>query len=362
MSAPIHKYSSDSGSSRRWIAIILIIILVAAAGFAGFAFYIASKSPEPARTAGSFTGPTLPPPPEYRCPLDGSKVTSFAATGKRPVLVQVDNAPAARPQSGLSMADIVYEAMAEGDVTRFSAIFACREVDAVGPVRSARLINLELVPEYTALLSNSGSSGGTSEALEAAALPNINHPSYPDAYWRVDDRVAPHDMMTSTAGIRAAAESAGIPGTYKVTPLIFKDDSPAPSVTGIGIPYSGIVDVDYSYDPGTNSWLRSISGEPHIDALTGTQIAPKNVIIQYVSISESSIEEDAGGNMGLIFGLQGSGRVQVFRDGQLTEGTWERKDDSEITRYLDASGIAIPLNRGQTFVQLVPVGFQPGIS
>lgn len=362
MSAPMHKYSSDSGSSRRWIAIILIIILVAAAGFAGFAFYLSNKGPEPAKTAGSFTGPVTPPPPEYRCPLDGSETASFAATEKRPVIVQVDNAPASRPQSGLSKADIVYEAMAEGDVTRFSAIFACREVDSVGPVRSARLINLELVPEYTALLANSGSSRGVSDELEAAALPNINHPSYPDAYWRVDDRVAPHDMMTSTAGIRAAAESAGIPATYKVTSLSFKDDSPAPSVTNIGVPYSGIVDVAYRYDPGTNSWLRSISGEPHMDALSGAQIAPKNVIIQYVNISESSVEEDAGGNMGLIFGLKGTGRVQVFRDGQLIEGTWERTGETSVTWYLDANGKPIPLNRGLTFVQLVPVDFQPSIS
>ncbi|MHB9111253.1 MAG: DUF3048 domain-containing protein [Thermoleophilia bacterium] len=362
MSAPIHKYSSEPGSSRRWIAIILIIILVAAAAFAGLAFYMANRGPVPAKTAGSFTGPVTPPPPEYRCPLDGSETTSFAATEKRPVLVQVDNAPAARPQSGLSMADIVYEAMAEGDVTRFSAIFACREVDSVGPVRSARLINLELVPEYTALLANSGSSRGVSDALEAAALPNINHPSYPDAYWRVDDRIAPHNMMTSTADIRAAAESSGIPAAYKVTSLIFKDDSPAPSVTNIGVPYSGIVDVEYRYDPGTNGWLRSISGEPHMDALTGTQIAPRNVIIQYVNISESDIEEDAGGNMGLDFGLQGTGRVQVFRDGQLVEGAWERAGESSVTMYLDATGKPILLNRGLTFVQLVPVGFQPVIT
>lgn len=362
MSTPIHKYSSESSSSRRWIAIILIIVLVAAAAFAGVAFYLANKGPEPAKTAGTFTGPVTPPPPEYNCPLDGTKVTSFAATEKRPVLVQVDNAPAARPQSGLSQADIVYEAMAEGDVTRFSAIFACREVDAIGPVRSARLINLELVPEYTALLSNSGSSRGTSDALEAAALPNINDPSYPQAYWRVDDRAAPHDMMTSTSNIRNAAESVGIPATYKVTPLLFKDDAPAPAVTSIGVPYSGIADVSYRYDPGSNSWQRFIGGEPHIDSLNGAQISPKNVVIQYVNISDSDIEEDAGGNMGLIFGLQGTGRVQVFRDGQMVEGTWERTGESSVTWYLDASGKPIPLNRGLTFVQLVPVGFQPSVS
>lgn len=354
------NYTSNSGTSR-WITISLVALLLASAAFAGWAIYTTQFNKEKPKSIGGLNGITAPEPPEFRCPLDGSQVATQGETTRRPVLVQVDNAPAARPQSGLSQADIVYEAMAEGDVTRFSAIFSCREVDTVGPVRSARLINLELVPEYTALLSNSGSSMGVSAELEAAALPNINHPSYPDAYVRVEDRIAPHNLMTSTTSIRSAAAGAGIPVEYKVDMLTFKEDSPAPSVSRIGIPYSGIVDVSYSYDPGTNAWLRSISGEAHIDALTGAQIAPKNVLVQYVTISESSIEEDAGGNMGLIFNLKGTGRVQIFRDGQMVEGAWQRNGDTDVTQYLDAAGKPIPLNRGLTFIQLVPVDFQVSV-
>lgn len=360
MSAPIHKYSTDSSSSRRWITILLIVILVAAAAFAGIAFYISMQSPDIAKTTSGFTGPAPPPPPHYYCPLDGTEVPNRASTTKRPIVVQVDNAPAARNQAGLSQADIVYESMAEGDVTRFSAIFACHEADEIGPVRSARLINLELVPEYSALLANSGASAGVAALLYATSdIPNIDDNAFHDAaYWRMGDRFAPHNLMTSTAGIRNGAAGAGHEITASLVPLTFKEDSPAPLVNSISVPYSSIVDVSYSYDPASNSWMRFIGGDAHVDTATGSQLAPKNVVIQFAVASESGILEDAGGNYSVEYGLTGTGRALVFLDGQVIEGTWTRPDRSSVTQYVDASGKVIPLNRGQTFVQVVPTGFQ----
>lgn len=359
---PRFNYKSDRGSSR-WITISLIALLIASAAFVGFAIYFTQFNGEKLKKLTGINGASVPPAPEFDCPLDGTKVADRAAASHRTVVVQVDNAPAARPQSGLSLADIVYEAMAEGDVTRFSAIFACREADPVGPVRSARLVNLEIVPQYNALLANSGSSQGVTAELAATPdIPNIAHPTFPDAFWRVGDRIAPHDMMTSTGAVRKVAEGAGFPVTAMLpSTLLFKDDAPSPSISTIGVPYSSIADVQYTYDAGSNGWLRNLQGEPHIDALTGKQLAPRNVIIQYVGISESSIEEDVGGNLGLIFNLTGSGRVQVFRDGQVYEGTWRRDARNSITSYLDAAGKPIPLNRGLTFIQLVPGDFQVNI-
>lgn len=361
---PRSHYKRNSGSSRsRWITISLIALLLAAAAFVGIAVYITQFNGEKMKKLTGISGAPAPPSPEFNCPLDGTKVANAASANRRPIVVQVDNAPAARPQSGLSQADIVYEAMAEGDVTRFSAIFACREADPVGPVRSARLINLELAPEYRALLANSGSSQGVTAELESTPdIPNISHPAHPDAFWRVDDRIAPHDLMTSTSAVRKVAEAAGFPVTANLpSTLLFKDDAPSPAVSTIGVSYSAIADVQYTYDAGANSWLRNLGGEPHIDALTGKQLAPKNVIVQYVGISESSIEEDVGGNMGLIFNLTGSGKVQIFRDGRMYEGTWNRDARDSITSYLDAAGKPIPLNRGLTFIQVVPGDFQVNV-
>lgn len=344
-------------TKRKWITIGLIGLVVVSVAFAGVAFYITRGSVN-ITSISTLTAPTAPRAIKLYCPLDGTEVADRATTLKRPVIVQVDNAPDARQQSGLSQADIIYEAMAEGDVTRFAAIFACRDAEEVGPVRSARLINLELVPEYNALLANSGSSEGVTVELESRPdIPNIVHSNFPDAYWRVSDRFAPHNLMTSTTGIREAAVAAGHSGEARLKSLTFKEDTPAPAISSIAIPYSGIVDVSYRYDAATNSWPRFIGGTAHVDAATDAQIAPRNVIIQYVEVSESGIIEDAGGNYGLQFGLTGSGRIVMFRDGMAIEGTWLRKAETEITTYLDTDGKPLPLNRGLTFVQLVPVDF-----
>jgi hypothetical protein len=360
MPATMQKYSSDHSTSRRWIPVVLIVILVIAAGFAAFAFYITHRSPDTARSAAGFTGPNPPPPPQYNCPLDGTIVPNRAAASQRPIVVQVDNAPAARDQAGLSKADIVYEAMAEGQVTRFSAIFACHEAEVIGPVRSARLIDLELVPEYGALLADSGSSEGVTAALEATPdIPNINDNNFHDAaYWRTDDRVAPHNLMISTAGIRNGAAAAGNAVTARLPSLIFKDDTPAPAVSSISVPYSPWADVNYKYDAASNGWLRFHGNEVNKDAETGKQLAPKNVIIQYVPSSESDIIEDAGGDHGMQYALTGSGRALVFRDGQVIDGIWSRPNRGDITQYYDAAKKPIALNRGLTFIQIVDTSFQ----
>ncbi|MFA5809606.1 MAG: DUF3048 C-terminal domain-containing protein, partial [Thermoleophilia bacterium] len=213
--------------------------------------------------------------------------------------------------------------------------------------------------EYQALLSNSGSGTGVTAELEARPdIPNINHDSYGDAYWRAADRVGPHDLMTSTSNIRAAAAGAGAADTANLTPLTFKDDTPAPAISTISIPYSDIAQTGYTYDAGTNSWLRTIGGDAHIDTLTGKQIAAKNVIIQYVSITESDTAEDAAGNRVLEFGLTGTGKAMIFRDGQAITATWSRAALNQMTTYTDAAGQPVPLNRGLTFIQLVQPDFQ----
>lgn len=370
MSPLAKNFTFGPSTPKKLVTVGLVVLLVASLTFMGWAIYDsrqnpAAGSPDTVAEEETLLPEPPPPPPKYYCPLSGAEFDSKAPTVKRPIVVQVDNAPAARPQAGLSQADIVYEAMAEGQVTRFSAIFGCRDAEVVGPVRSARLINLELVPEYNALLANSGASSGVSAELAARPeIPNINHPGFASTYWRTEDRYAPHNLMTSTTSIRQAAFEAGVPVEAELSGPVFRTSPNAAgappagaAVKAISIPYSSWVDVGYQYDPGSNSWLRSMGGEPHIDALTKTQIAAKNVIIQYVQINESDIEEDTGGNLGLIFKLTGTGKVVIFRDGQAIAGTWKRSGLAEITTYIDAAGKPIPLSPGQTWIQLVEPDF-----
>ena len=364
MLIPVQQFSSGPGSSGKWITITLIVILVAAIGFVGFAFYTTRKGPDQARTVATFTAPTPPAAPQYSCPLDGTIVASHDATTQRPIIVQIDNAPAARDQTGLSKADIIYEALAEGEITRFSAVYACHEADVVGPVRSARLIDFELVPEYQALLANSGASEGVSSLLQANPdIPNIDDNAYHDvAYKRTRDREAPHNLMTSTSAIREAASGAGFPITASLQMLPFKDDSPAPAVTNIEVNYSVWANVRYKYDAASNSWLRFNGDAPNKDTATGQQLAPKNVIVQFAPSFLSNIVEEQDGSHGMEYTLTGSGKVLVFRDGQVIQGIWVRANKGDVTQYLDAANKPIPLNRGLTFVQIVDTNFQPGWS
>ncbi len=353
-------------SPHTWITIGLIVLLAGSVAFVGWAIHDSRQSAEaaPVETVVEEELETVkpppppPPPPTYFCPLDGTEYADRDITLKRAVVVQVDNAPAARPQIGLGLADIVYEGMAEGQVTRFSAVYLCRDAEVVGPVRSARLINLELVPEYQALLANSGASTGVNNAIAADPnVPNMNHGTYPSAYWRVSDRYAPHNLMTSTSVIRQMAAEAGMPVQVELDGPFFKADAAVPgTLSYISIPYSPWADVSYNYNPADNNWLRFIQGEPHMDAGTSTQLTAKNVIVQYVNSYESNIKEDEN-NYGLIFDLTGTGRLLVFRDGEVISGTWSRPSLGAITTYLDDSGSPIQLNQGPTWIQLVPTEF-----
>lgn len=365
----VKKISSNSGFSQIILVVGSAILLLASLIFVGWAIYDSQRDRElpPVDTVAdidkgeddaSLPPPDPPPDRSYYCPLDGTEFSNRDDTERRPVMVQIDNAPAARPQSGLSRADVVYEAMAEGEVTRYSAIFGCRDAEVVGPVRSARLINLELVPEYQALLANSGASDGVNGALDADPdIPNISQPRYPGSYWRTYDRAAPHDMMTSTELIREAAEAAGYETSVSLAGQPFKKGTVSTgAITSISVSYSTWADVSYRLDTGSNSWLRFIGGAADIDALTDEQISPSNVIIQYVDSYESDILEDAA-NYGLIFELTGSGAALVFRDGEVVNATWERPSASSETSYFDSRGRQIQLNRGLTWIQLVPTGF-----
>lgn len=369
---PRINHKSSAGASF-WVVINIIswaIVALAVLLVAGWFVYIKEfKQPKAHRimdisAAASASTSATPTPPRYECPLDGTLFTmdNRSDTARRPLVVQVDNAPGAQPQAGLSQADIIYEAMAEGEITRFSAIFLCHDADVIGPVRSARLVDLELAPEYNALLVNSGSSEGVTEKIESQAdIINMVESNYPAAFWRTPDRVAPHNLVTGTRRLRNAAAAAGVPVDLAIPSLLFKDDTPAPDIQTIGIYYSPWVDILYRYDPASNSWLRFLNGESHDDSMTGSQLAAKNVIVQYVDITESDIVEDAGGNRGLAFRLIGQGRAQIFQDGRVIDCFWIRDGRNSLTYYVDSAEQLIPLNRGLTFVQLVPLDFRAQI-
>lgn len=315
--------------------------------------------------------PTLVGPYEYPDnynPLTGLEYPSEEARNRRNLIVKISNyPPIVRPQNGLSAADIVYEYEAEGGVTRFAAIFRSQSPGKVGSVRSARLIDLELVTMYQALLSYSGSNDWIrSFILNAdwrwwAISPHLN--SYPcPTYCRYpeDGKAYEHTLFGDTDGIWTEAERIDVNQGMQVRGLAFSDvpDSDGEPISDIFIDwYNPYSDVRWQYNPEDNKYYRWDSGLPHIDANTGKQITTDNVVILEVWHSDRpDIYESETGGIAIEHILWGYSRAWVFRDGQWYQGWWYRsRDYGGLQLRYDYRDRETPmhLKPGQTWFEVV---------
>src|SRR5581483_5424644 len=270
-----------------------------------------------------------------------------------PLAVVVENEEHARPQSGLDRADVVYEALAEGGITRFLAIFATQEPDVVGPVRSARDYFVEWAHEYRAPLVHIGASPQGFAALAATQTPDLDEARGHPGFWRTKDRAAPHNAYTSVGGARAAlgakAEEAG---TF--SGLLYKGNSlkKAGDLEGEATISFGRADytASWSYDPVSNEYLRSMNGAPHLDAQSGEQLRASNVLIAWVD--SWLIPGDSAGR--LQFAQVGSGRLVALVDGVAVEGTWTKDSFDSSTTYKTLDGTPLTLNAGTTWIEVIP--------
>lgn len=280
----------------------------------------------------------------------------------RPVIVQIDNDPRARPSSNLGAARIVYEYTAEGGVTRFSAIYMEDQVDVgtIGPVRSGRLATIEIAQQYNAILAYHGGATGIQERIWDSWIDFISFElveNYP-FFTRVPGRAAPYNSYTDLPRIRAAAQQKGIPllgrglQSFPVGDYDPPMDGFAP-VNRIIVPYQNGFQVLYEYDPATNAYWRSMGGRPHYDDALKGQITTQNVVIQFVPSYLTDIIEDIYGSRSLDYGLLGEGYAWVFRNGIMVEATWHRDDPWHFTALYDANGTNIPLSPGSTWISLV---------
>jgi hypothetical protein len=323
---------ADSGKIRRkksrkgLITAIIVVVLLAAGAAAAYFCYFDGKA-----LAGWLglrgTGGIAAPKKVLTCPLDGT-VADAALIARRPLIVKVENHTDARPQSGLNKADIVIEAMAEGGITRFAAIFLCHSVDEIGPVRSGRLQDIIFISEYDALFAHVGGSDAFDDA-KFDDMADLDEFSYSDSYWRSKDRDAPHNVYTTTERLHNAARDEGYEKQVALDSWAFKKGNPgAGTVTKVDIPYGADCAVSYTYDAASNSYLRFVEGEPFTDKPTGVQIAPKNVVVMYVSYESSDDGEEYGLGGRDEMQLIGEGRAVIFRDGEAVDGLSLRNPDA----------------------------------
>ena len=325
-------------------------------------------------------------PKTESCPLNGSMKSKKARQSwekRRPLAVMVENHSEARPQSGLSAADIIYEAVAEGGITRFMALYFCNLSDVqVGPVRSARTYYLDWLLEYDALYAHVGGANtpGPADALgqiiryEVKDLNqfSIGFPVFWRDYQRLDHPVATEHTMYSTTqklwevGAKrglVATDSAGIRWDDKFVPWKFKDPSPGSGQVGGGSTTKITVNfwdsqpnyqVTWVYDPDSYSYKRKYSDSDHFDLNNKKQLGVKNIVVQFMR--ESNANDGYPGNVHLLYGTTGSGKALIFQDGNVIEGKWMKASRTARSKYVDSKGKEIELNRGQIWIQTVPEG------
>ncbi|MBC8098987.1 MAG: DUF3048 domain-containing protein [Armatimonadetes bacterium] len=334
-------------------AVMLLVVLL---------FSTAIIAQSPAQDADATVGPTLYP--EDVNPLTGLTVDDPAVLNRRPLIIKISNyPPLVRPQTGLNSADIVWEHLLAGGITRFSAVFYANNLPVVGPVRSARLIDFELVRIYRGLSAYSGMSQGTINILRTDALMSsraIGDGGCP-AYCRIpkEGLALEHTLYGNTDALRdlAATWERDTEPEF-VYGMAF---NPQPNATStpaesISVQYSE-TDITWRYDAASGNWLRFQDGEPHMDALSDSQVAAANVVvIEEEHTIQPFVSENYWGPENFAFSVNfiGDGRIYLFRDGEYTEGVWRRGDREDPLEYYDLNGDVLPFKPGNTFFILVP--------
>ncbi|MFN8530106.1 MAG: DUF3048 domain-containing protein [Anaerolineae bacterium] len=302
----------------------------------------ATLTPTPTATFTLTPTPTATPNgpyqyPEGYSPLTGLPYPSEEARARRNLLIKISNfPPLVRPQSGLNAADVVYEYEVEGGVTRFAAIFRSQAPSHVGPVRSGRLLDLELVQMYQALYSYSGASAPVQNLIvhQPWAL-NIVSPSVGDnceeaGFCRFPrDGVAfEHTLYADTNMIWDRATRRGVNTGYRARGFAFatQPDPNGTSANDVFINWYGQTDARWQWDATAQRWVRFTDGVAHFDAADEQQLWADNVVVIEVTHEErSDLFEEESRAASQQIDLWGSGRALVFRDGQYYEGYWERR-------------------------------------
>jgi hypothetical protein len=290
-------------------------------------------------------------------PLTGQRVEDPATLKRRVLAVRIGNDATIRPQEGLGQADIVYEEIMDGwTLTRFTALYLARPVERIRPVRSARLSSLAIAPQYDAVLVHSGASDRIRWMISQADFADLDQYFHDEPYGVLTQYDWRGRMYTSVPALRDYLQKKGLERDTAIEPLLFDATPPqGHPANAVNIPYPQLCVVDWAYDAAQGRYLRSVQGKPHLEGLTQEQITAQNVVVLYAEHKKTDIVEDSLGSTAIDIVLDGSGRVQVIRDGVVIEGRWERQAQDRPIRYLaEQGGVPIPLKPGQTWIQLVP--------
>jgi hypothetical protein len=277
---------------------------------------------------------------------------------RRVLVVRVGNDPQIRPQEGLSRADIVYEELMEGwVVTRFTGVYLNHGAERIRPIRSTRLVTLDIVPQYEAALVHSGANDTIRHMLSQSSIIDLDEYFHSEPYGVLSGYDWRGRMYTSVEAVREYLEKKGWDREKPIEGYQFSSQVPTgDSASTIHIPYPRLCTVDWTYAPEDGYYMREVRGEPHMDDLTGEQLHAANVVLFYTEHEETDIL-DSLGNPLIDINMSGSGPAEICRDGVVVEGRWIEKEPGELIEYYDEDGDIIPLKPGKTWIQLVPLAY-----
>ncbi len=329
---------------KKTIIIISIVILVIAGSVAWR--YFSKDRPKPVVEDQ--------PKPEVLAPAINGVMVKPEVASRRPITVVIENHPDSRPQTGLDKADIVYETLAEGGITRFLAVYQAAELSTIGPVRSARDYFAEIATEYAPVFAHVGGSDEALANLSADKYDGLDDANqyFLDKYFkRVSNRYAPHNVYTSLDLLRGLIKDKHWKSTASVAAWQFDDAPTAGSESALETTVSFSTPsytARFVYDPATGLYNRFMAGKIHSDAETKAQLATKTLIVQLATVTD--VPNDP--KLRVDINLTSGGHAYIFHDGTLVHAEWKKQNGR--TRYYGVDGKEVVFPRGQMWIAIAP--------
>lgn len=345
---PPQLMAKNSNKKLKKILLTLItVVLIGGLGFAGWWFGIRDTGVKSVTKSENSTPNVNETESKKLVPATLSGLEVDTEIANRPVTgIMIENSGESRPQSGLIEADVVFEAIAEGGITRFLALYQSKKPEYIGPVRSARPYYVEWAKTFDASYVHAGGSPDGLQAITSLGVKDISAFAYGgDTFYRTTDRQSPHNLYSSFKGLDKVNQEKGFTSS-KFTPWGRKKDVPqTPTAKNISISISSdFYNPSYTYDAATNSYLRSQGGEIHKDEKSGKQLSPKTVLVLIKNKTQNGIYS--------VYKTTGTGKFYAFQDGLVTEGTWSKNSATEQYTFKDSNGFDYLFNRGQTWVSI----------
>jgi len=352
MDSSARRTRSRSRRRRRLIRAAVVVLLLGIAVACG-----AEPVAEPVAAPSTTTPPPPPPPPPppVYWPLVG--LESGPVPDRPALAVKIENSPDSRPQTGLNAADMVWEEVVEGGITRFVAVYHSTVPGQLGPIRSVRPMDAAIVAPLHGLLAFSGGQRPFVDAIAGAGIQVVSMDAGAPGFYRLNTRYAPHNVYADPNAFLAQADPAHLGPPAPQFLIATPDQQPSALVAGaptavVTLKLSGFSRPSWTWNAPAGSWLRAEGTTPATEP-DGTPLRATNVVVLRVEVVNTPFTDPAG-NPVPETQMVGSGEALVASGGATLAATWSKAAPDAPVVLTDATGQPVLLAPGSTWVELVP--------